>query len=271
MDMTRHLLSTRWDFVPLDEARTAWAEHRARHGLSADGKVPLLTAPSGNAKTDKTLRVVQIFVYGLALASSDLSGWNVCRFATRLCKMGCLSYAGHNDLPYARKAQVVKTLFLAENPGAFYTLLFHEIEKAERKHGRALRIRLNMLSDIPWELVLPELFERFPLVRFYDYTKWGTYSGDLRVTPPNYELTHSASERTSDERMLELVEGGARVAVVFGITPTEPMIDTFHGVHVADGDAHDNRWLNGAGEFIGLRAKGRMRRGEFDGFVKAVA
>jgi hypothetical protein len=263
-DIVRYLLSVVWDFVSLDEAKAAWAQFRADNGLSAVA-VPILTMPDGNAKMEKTAKNAGVYVCGLALAPAVGSGYNTCRFKTPLCEAGCLTYAGQNAMPVQQRARIVKTLFLVDNPGAFYTLLFHEIGKAHRKYGDNLRIRLNMLSDIPWEDVLPEVFERFGYIRFYDYTKWTV---GRRVTPPNYDLTYSASERTDDTWIAETVQAGEKVAVVMGIKRDEPMIATYHGLPVIDGDASDDRYLNAHGMVIGLRAKGKMRNGNYAGFVK---
>jgi len=264
-DIVRYLLAAKWAFLDLADAKAAWAQFRKDNGLSAVC-VPLLTMPDGNAKMVKTAKNAGVFVCGLALAPAVGSGWNTCRFKTRLCEAGCLTYAGQNAMPVQQRARIVKTLFLVDNPSAFYTLLFWEIGKAERKYGDALRIRLNMLSDIPWEDVLPSIFTTFPNIRFYDYTKWA--AAKRSNIPSNYDLTFSASERTDDTWIAENVQAGHRVAVVLGIKKDEPMIATYHGLPVIDGDASDDRYLNAEGVVIGLRAKGKMRNGSFAGFVK---
>ena len=267
MDLVRDLLKRGpFDYIDHDDAKWRWRTFRKFKGLS-DVAVPLLTAPDGNAKMDKTQKF-GVYIYGLALAASDLSGLNVCRYATPLCRKGCLQYAGHNNMEHAQAAQRVKTLFLQADPRAFITLLVHEIAKAQAKHDLTLRIRLNVLSDIPWEQVHPELFERFPTVAFYDYTKWPHGS---RVVPSNYNLTYSASERMSDKQVYLLTEAGEKVAVVFATTRTHDLPTSYKGMTVVDGDAHDDRWLNPQGTIIGLRAKGPMRDGTYDGFVRGVA
>jgi hypothetical protein len=239
-------------------AMERWAAFRVRHGLS-NVPVPLLTAPDGNAKFAKT----EAFVYGLALAQSDSSGVNTCRFATPECRAACVSYAGKGELDMVKRARTVRTLFLHEDPDAFCTLLLFEVGKAWRKHGVQVRVRLNTFSDIPWERVFPELFERFPLVRFYDYTKWGaTRTKDVSMSP-NYHLTYSASEHTSDLALPDLTADHVNVAVVFGRTPSQPLPTTYMGVRVVDGDKSDDRFLDPQGVIVGLRAKGRMRRPGF--------
>jgi hypothetical protein len=261
-DLVRDLLKRApYSLIPLGQAERYWAVYRAQHDLSAV-PTPLLTMPNDNTKMRKTAKAVGVHVCGLALASSDLSGVNVCRFATPECRKGCLAYCGRNPATHARKAQIVKTLFLRDEPDAFLTLLVHELGKAQIKYGDTLRVRLNMLSDILWEQVFPQIFKLFPAVRFYDYTKWPE-----RVTPSNYSLTYSASEKTSDAEIIGRCVMGMRVAVVFDIKPSEPMVTRWLGIDVVDGDADDDRWMNPTGVIVGLRAKGPMRRGHWD-FVR---
>jgi hypothetical protein len=181
-------------------------------------------------------------------------------------RKGCLAFAGHNPLEHARAAQIARVRFLHDEPEAFLTLLAHEVAKADRKYGTSLRVRLNMLSDLLWERITPDLFERFGHVRFYDYTKWPPFT---RNVPTNYDLTYSASERTTDAQIKEWTNDGLRVAVVFNIRPREPMIDSYLGIDVIDGDADDDRWLNPQGVIVGLRAKGVMRKGSW-AFVREV-
>lgn len=263
MDLNRTLVRKPYELLELDDAKWRWSTFRKNHGLS-DLAVPLITAPDGNAKTAKTMKY-GYNVCGLALASSDLSGVNVCRYATPECRKGCLAYAGHNGLQHARAVQIVRTKFLEQDPRAFLTILHTDVTKAHAKYGDTLAVRLNMLSDITWERVFPAIFE-LPIT-FYDYTKWppGT-----RHTPENYSLTYSASEKTSDEQVVQWCKDGHRVAVVFNLTPTQPMITKYCGVDVVDGDSNDMRWLEPHGVIIGLRAKGVMRKGTYD-MVRKVA
>lgn len=266
-DLVKSLLDRGpFDYVPREVAKDVWAGYRDGAGLSPIA-VPLLSMPDGNAKMRKTAEKSGVFVCGLALASSDLSGNNVCRFATKECRDNCLSYAGQNAMSKARNAQIVKTGFLNAFPSAFLTLLMFEIDKAQRDFGSSLRIRLNMLSDIPWESVHPEIFEVYPGVRFYDYTKWPFAA---RKTPPNYDLTYSASERTKWTDIWWMTRKGARVAVVFPIKRDQPMIESWNGIPVIDGDASDDRYLNARGCVVGLRAKGRMRKVPVGGMVKEI-
>jgi hypothetical protein len=71
-----------------------------------------------------------------------------------------------------------------------------------------------VLSDIPWELVCPELFELFPDLGFYDYTKVPGRTGF-----DNYDLTFSFSG-TNERQTKSEIARGHRVAVVYWLPNT---------------------------------------------------
>jgi len=225
------------------EARNAWASFRTRNQWGA--VAPLLTPPSSNVKLGKG-----VGSYGLSLAPDRLSGdYQVCPHSTRVCRAHCVAFAGKGTLPAIIAARTLKTRFLGGEPQQFITLLSHEIGKPLVKV-----VRLNTFSDITWEEHVPWLFEEHPNVQFYDYTK---HVG--RVTPPNYHLTYSASERTTNETIASLVGHGQNVAVVFSPSRTKPLPESWLGCPVVDGDTTDARYLDPTGVVVGLRAKGTLR------------
>jgi hypothetical protein len=243
-----------------------------------------LTPPGANLKLAKDDRVVS---YGLALAQANTVGlvkvrvwtdnpswmggrswhWKVmrlttCPFSTPACRAGCVSQNGNGRYDKVQQARQLKTRFLLEHPNEFCSLLAHELDTAMRKHGARLRVRLNTFSDIRWEEIAPWLLRGD--VTFYDYTKdWS------RVAPANYRLTLSASERTSDRRVLAAVNAGRSVAVVFDTPRTRALPETWHGLEVIDGDKTDDRYGD-LGVVVGLRAKGKMR-GDDTGMVRRTA
>jgi hypothetical protein len=113
-------------------------------------------------------------------------------------------------------------------------------------------IRLNVFSDWQWERQFPWLFETFPEVQFYDYTKH--YRRMFRPRPANYHLTFSLHE-ANRHLAPSVLEAGMNVAVV---TP-DPRGSLF-GRPVIDGDTHDLRFLDPAPVVVGLRPKGTLRR-----------
>lgn len=245
--------------IDLSDARALLREFRIERGWA--GEAPIHTPPSGNHKLMKSAWPT----YAVSLAPSNESGVNVCPYATPKCRKGCIAFAGKGDLPRVKKARIDKTLFLAEHPRAFITLVDAELERITRKHDRVAD-RLNNFSDIPWELIVPWLFEKYPNVQFYDYTKDWTREG-----LDNYWLTLSASERTKPEQVLRAVDEYRNVAVVFNARRSEALPESYLGVPVVDGDKTDERFLDPKGYVVGLRAKGRMRKPEYRGFVKDLA
>ena len=232
----------------LREAKQAWADHRLANGLSAVAW-PLLTDPTGNFKLNKSV----VPTYGLALSPATSSGLNVCPSSTPECRKHCVSYAGKGALARVQRARIVRTTFLAANPQAFLTLLVDEVDRAVLKHGR-INLRLNTFSDLAWERIAPWLFTRWgSAVAFYDYTKrWE------RETPENYQLTLSASERTSHYAIAGAVVAGRSVAVVVNVRRMDVMPATFGpGLPMVDGDKTDDRTLDHA-VVVGLRPKGTM-------------
>jgi hypothetical protein len=68
-----------------------------------------------------------------------------------------------------------------------------------------------VFSDLPWELICPELFAHHAGIRFYDYTK--VVNRDLNQIP-NYDLTYSFSGENKAQVAYELGRN-RRIAVVF--------------------------------------------------------
>ena len=105
------------------------------------------------------------------------------------CWMYCLDESGRGVFDNVQEARQRRAaLFLKDRP-AYKAQLVKEIKalvrKAKRENKRPA-VRLNGTSDLRWERIFPELFDMFPDVTFYDYTK---VPG--RKTPPNYHLTFS--------------------------------------------------------------------------------
>jgi hypothetical protein len=229
------------------DAKHRYAAHREAAGLWP-GPPRLTTAWDGQHKFRKT----EVPTIGLALAPSDLSGINVCPRSTPACRPPhCVAMSGKGGLDRNVRVRVMRTTFLAADPEAFLCLLAYEIDCEVLLYGH-LNVRLNEFSDLEWEVIAPWLFERWPTVTFYDYTKiWE------RQTPANYRLTLSASNRTSLGKIAEAVDQGREVAVVVSVRRSEPMPSTFHGRPMIDGDKTDDR-TNDRGVVIGLRPKGTM-------------
>jgi len=230
----------------------------------------LLTRPTSQPKLGKSIRPA----YGLSLAPADMSGWDACAWRTETCTAVCvLATGGRSGFAPTRKARVLKIRFLADHPQAFITLLDFEIRAAVVRHG-GIDIRLNVASDLRWEIFAPSLVA-IPGARAYDYTK---APASQRSPGIGYDLTFSVSEKpTAVGEALEWLRSGGNVAAVFERPTRAPyhagdglLPDTFLGFPVIDGDVSDSRIDDPDGTVVGLRAKGAAIgiAGTVDGFVK---
>ena len=223
---------------------------------------------SGNPKTDKNQSVEgleNIVVLHLNLAPADLSGYNVCPMASQGCKAACLHTAGNPVFQAQKdKGRINRARFYMQDRDKFITQLTRELVNFVKwcdKNKKIGVVRLNTTSDISWENY--NLFEKFPMLQFYDYTK--IQKRALKFArgeyPPNYHLTYSLNEDNYDKAMQVLNEGG-NIAVVF----RKDLPDTFAGRKVVNGDLHDLRYLDPKNVVVGLKAKGKAKT-DTSGFV----
>lgn len=231
-----------------------------------------------NAKTIKGEKLG--YLTGILYMSPERQGpdgVNLCKFSTPGCRAGCLNTAGRGSFSNVQAGRARKRALWLADPAGFVWKLEREIFLLERRARRAgLRavVRLNGTTDIEWENLAPRLFEMFPRVRFYDYTKdprraalWGPGKGSM-TRFPNYDVTYSRAEGR-DAAAAAVLAAGGRVAVVFDTKRGAALPATWNGYRVKDGDRHDLRFLERAG-VVGLRAKGRARR-DVSGFVVKAA
>lgn len=206
----------------------------------------------------------------LYLAPANEAGiGNLCPMASKGCRDACLFTAGRGRMSNVKNARVEKTLFWHRDREAFMLSLIYDIESLVdecKRTGMIPAIRLNGTSDIIWERQKFQgntLFDLFPDVQFYDYTKiWTRFNANL---PPNYHLTFSRSESNGD-KVQWLIDNhpNANVAVVFsGDLPKK-----YLGRKVIDADLHDLRFLDKRGVICGLTAKGDGKK-DASGFVVA--
>lgn len=235
------------------------------HTAMPDGTIypvnKLLTDGDRNVKLAKSDAAgLMIETVGLTLSPVSSSGFNVCAFASGGCADSCLRFTGHNTFAAVHRAQVAKTRAFFLHREAFKAKLFAEIDHAQTmatKRGNRLACRPNLLSDIPWERVFPDLFSTFPDVQWYDYTK-----RPGRVVPANYHLTFSRSE-TNEAIALQEYARGLNIAVVF---ESADLPESWNGIPVFSGDKTDLRFLDPRG-IVGLYAKGARGRADQSGFV----
>lgn len=199
---------------------------------------------------------------------------NTCVGASKACVAACLVYSGRNDAdPYNAIVKAARQEAMLKEPRAFLRMLAENIARHARIRTATPYVRLNVFSDIPWELVCPELFEHFSGLQFYDYTKV-----EGRIPPRNYDLTFSFSGVNQPQVAHELSRG-RRIAVVFvpprvvhaegrargeGLPSDVDVGGLFNSalgrLPVIDGDVSDVRPRDPAPAIVGLRWKIPMGR-----------
>lgn len=260
-NLNRHLESlnlTRADLPSLAEARALWAAIRAEYGFAPT--TPNLLAEGANVKIAKN----EIRTWTLTLTPANLSGIaNTCTWATKACREACVMWtAGRGIFAEVRQGRLVRTAFLQRHPAAFLAILTAEVDRREAA-GETFGLRLNVASDLRWENIAPWLFDGAN-VRAYDYTK-----APNRVTPENYRITFSHSERWTDADVRMRIAAGQNVAMIFDV-PKHELPTEYLGMRVIDGDLSDYRYGDEQGVIVGLAAKGAAKQTGADGasFVK---
>lgn len=240
-------------------ALDVWNRRRVRYGLKPArdwGGSPLLSAEVG--KLEKN----EVHTLGLVLAPSRSGGLvNACGWSTAGCEPpNCLSGAGHNRHERNHRVRAARTAFLYECPATFWRVVGGELRRALDKHG-AVAFRGNVLSDLRLERIL----DLSGLARLLDD---GLMPLDYTKAPPRarrgaaaagWHLVHSITERHTaaevDRLLLEVP-----VAIVSSSPSLPELAKLEHCKRLVDGDQHDERWRDRAGDVVHLSVKGSMPR-----------
>lgn len=210
----------------------------------------------------------------LYLAPHTISGHNTCAMAkVAQCDKACLYSAGRGAFTNVQLSRINKTKYFYQDRQNFMYQLATDIAKLVKKANKANMIplvRLNGTSDIKWENVRFDygignesvtIFELFPDVQFYDYTKIANRTS----LPDNYDLTFSYSGVEAYAPYAQQAKAnGMRIAVVFRKRDSIP--NTFMGLECVDGDDSDIRHLDPKGAIVALYAKGKAKT-DSTGFV----
>lgn len=200
--------------------------------------------------------------------------FNACIGASPECAQACLVYSGHNT-EGANEVKAARMDGLVNEPVAFARILVASIQrhKADAGHGRPRFdgftpfVRLNVFSDLPWELMFPDLFHFFDDLSFYDYSKIpGRHRTLAAAGIDNYDLTFSWSGMNARAAQWEWEHHGKVTMIFFKTTqeagfwrthehwrgrmerrsgvPAGPMPTRFLGMEVINGDQTDVRPLD---------------------------
>ena len=177
-------------------------------------------------------------------------GLNLCPKATAGCVKSCLFTSGRGSFQSVEVARFNKAEFFVLDKQKFMDKLVKDIqtivkrhdkltEEGTKKYTKKFAIRLNGTSDIDWELIKIDsqegknIFEVFPNVQFYDYTKIPSRMQRAKVYP-NYFVTFSVSEHNGKVAEKILNDGNTIAKVYF---PEIPKFDFNREVY--DGDESD--------------------------------
>ena len=205
----------------------------------------------------------------------DGKSFNSCSMAEQAsCIEGCLYTAGRGAFNNVQTARQRKAEWFYRDRDSFMLQLVDDINKFVKyclKRGIQPCVRLNGTTDIRWELIKiigthNNIFEIFPNVQFYDYTK----IPNRKVSHlDNYHLTwsYSAANTKYEQLFDQVIQNGMSVAVVF----RKPInLKTWRGYKVVDGDKDDLRFLDPKQSIVALYAKGRAKK-DTSGFVVDIA
>ena len=288
---------TNWGDVKagFDQVADIGTRKKIAKGVRQTRKKKLLGKEGSNPKLAKEgINLPEFRTKGLSLAPANESGrLNTCSCATRECKAACLNKAGRGAMSSVQTARVEKTNFMADHPHKFMAALHDELDTHEKtavQAGFKPVVRLNVVSDIPYEKLHPEVFTQHPNVQFYDYTKVHSRLMNPDGSPkpqshPNYHLTlsstgiQSPAEQGNWKHVRQHLDNGGIAAMVFALKAgrgkkegdalPEHVFDEKTGkkYRVFDGDKHDHRHADKIvnevgpeeGMIMGLRIKGGKR------------
>jgi hypothetical protein len=218
---------------------------------------------NGSSKLLKNQKVSKQYTYAIYLASANTSGYNVCSHSTPECRLGCLATSGRAAMELKlgktglQNARIKKVKLFYEHQEFFMQWLIAEIKAGQRKaikDNYFFSVRLNATSDIDWENVRISglnIFEIFPDVNFYDYTK---NVNKYVNKPENYHLTYSYTGRNW-KQCKTLLERDFNVAIVFNTICENELPTEYKGFDVINGDLTDYRIDDAKGIIIGLTWK----------------
>lgn len=213
--------------------------------------VPKKLLGTGSTKTIKGLKYGwTTYVLYMAPFRLNSKGLNLCPKATAGCVKACLFTSGRGSFQSVEVARFNKAEYFVLDRQKFMEQLVKEIKLIVGYHERMqvdetnkktknFAIRLNGTSDVDWELIKIDseggknIFEVFPEVQFYDYTKIPSRM-ERAEKYPNYFVTFSLSEHNTKVAK-KMLESGKSVASVY--FPTIP--ESHLGQRVYDGDESD--------------------------------
>ena len=176
------------------------------------------------------------------------------------CLELCLKDSGFsevfNSVNIARQKKT--DWFMADRDGFLQQLKreLTNLDKYAKKHNKKAIVRLNVLSDVPWERY--NIPQQFPDIKFYDYTKRSNRLGRM---PENYGLMFSWSGASEyQQEVNNALKTDTPVTVVF----SKELPEYYLGRKVYNGDLSDLDNLDQKNMVIGLLLKGNKNKKDFE-------
>ena len=176
------------------------------------------------------------------------------------CLELCLVDSGFSEVfDSVNVARQKKTDYFMQDRDAFLQQLKRELtnlDKYAKKHNKKAIVRLNVLSDVPWERY--NIPQQFPDIKFYDYTKRSNRLGRM---PENYGLMFSWSGASDyQQEVNNALKTDAPMTVVF----SKQLPEYYLGRKVYNGDLSDLDNLDQKNMVIGLLLKGNKNKKDFE-------
>lgn len=211
----------------------------------------LLDTNGGNTKVRKSMKLGDVRIASLSMEPTPV----LCPHSDIAeCFDKCIKKSGMAGVfKTVTQARQRKTDWFMGDREAFLAQLrkeLHNFIKVCKRDGLKPVVRLNVFSDIKWEMFL-DMAGEFSEIFFYDYTKNAArLHSDL---PENYKLMFSYSAADRYQKHVDrALQTQVPMTVVFrGTFPTH-----FMGRKVIDGDVSDLDNVFSGEVIVGLRVKG---------------
>jgi hypothetical protein len=208
-----------WNFEEVEDAE---GEEAIEEGDSPDASPELRSV---RKRKEEIRRLFNSFNGQTAATAAKSAGVpansmiNFCAGSSQYCRSTCLILTGNHTSAFETSQKKLKlTNAFLSDPVMFVAALNLALRTyscmCEGSDLDAV-VRLNMLSDIPWYSLCPELFKEHESIAFYDYTKLKFWrSEDYHRVSGNLDLTFSYSG-DNEKACKEALAEGYRIAAVF--------------------------------------------------------
>jgi hypothetical protein len=203
---------------------------------------------------------------GLSLTPHKEGRLNTCASATPECAAACLNKAGRGKMEGVQTGRMKRMDHMIDHPSHFMAALHGEVhshEKSARAAGETPVVRPNIVSDIPFEKLHPQIFTQHPHTTFYDYSKHKNRVMNHDGTPkPNALPIGSAVRRAARDAAHDAAQSGA-TPINSGPTDRTP---NYHltlsstGIHAKGNWSHVRQHLNNGGVAAMVFAVGKGKR-----------